>query len=285
MSSCVIKVRKPLCMLSHFRHVRLCADPMDCSLPGSSVHGILQARILEWVAMLFSTGSSQPRDQTQVSCIAGRFFIVWATREAPRRPLVITYSFFCRHQPSLVRNHWNVITVENSSERIITLFVQDIARARNATNIKNMGKTLAIPQLSGIICVLTLERKFLNSVIVEKLLIKSHPLGNTSELSQEKNLNVINILCPNYTLPSQYINKYLLKRNSMNTVTMGKDLSIVSTKKCVLWKKAQNVMDMGKFSLAPCPFRYVWDLTLERKLMNVGTVGKPLFFNLPLRNT
>ena len=44
--------------------------------------GILQARILEWVAFLFSKGSSQPRDQTQVSCIAGRFFTSWATREA-----------------------------------------------------------------------------------------------------------------------------------------------------------------------------------------------------------
>ena len=43
---------------------------------------ILQARILEWVALPFSRGSSQPRDQTQVSCIAGRFFTVWATREA-----------------------------------------------------------------------------------------------------------------------------------------------------------------------------------------------------------
>ena len=57
-------------------------DPMDCSLPGSSVHGILQARILEWVAFPFSRGSSQPRDQTQVSHIVGRFFTVWATREA-----------------------------------------------------------------------------------------------------------------------------------------------------------------------------------------------------------
>ena len=45
------------CMLSYFSHVRLC-DPMDCSLPGSSVHGILQARILEWVAMPSSRGSS-----------------------------------------------------------------------------------------------------------------------------------------------------------------------------------------------------------------------------------
>ena len=44
-------------------------DPMDCCLPGSSVHGILQARILEWVAIPFSRGSSQPRDQSQVACI------------------------------------------------------------------------------------------------------------------------------------------------------------------------------------------------------------------------
>ena len=57
---------------------------MDCSPPGSSVHGILQARVLEWVAIPFSMGSSQARDQTQVSCIAGTFFTVWATREAPK---------------------------------------------------------------------------------------------------------------------------------------------------------------------------------------------------------
>ena len=55
-------------------------NPLDCSPPGSSVHGILQARILEWVVML-SRGSPQPRDRTQVSCIAGRFFTIWATRE------------------------------------------------------------------------------------------------------------------------------------------------------------------------------------------------------------
>ena len=66
--------------------VQLCltlCDPMDCSLPGSSVHGILQARILEYVAIPFCKGSSQPRDQTQVSCIASGFFTIWATREAP----------------------------------------------------------------------------------------------------------------------------------------------------------------------------------------------------------
>ena len=57
-------------------------NSMDCSPPGSSVHGLLQARTLEWVAMPSSRGSSQASDQTQVSRIAGRFFTVWATREA-----------------------------------------------------------------------------------------------------------------------------------------------------------------------------------------------------------
>ena len=57
-------------------------DPMDCILPGSSVHGIFWARVLEWVAIPSSRGFSQPRDQTRASCIAGRFFTIWATREA-----------------------------------------------------------------------------------------------------------------------------------------------------------------------------------------------------------
>ena len=64
---------------------RILRNPMDCSPPGSSsVHGILQARILQWVAIPFSSRSSQPRGQTGVSCAAGRFFAVWATRGAPR---------------------------------------------------------------------------------------------------------------------------------------------------------------------------------------------------------
>ena len=57
-------------------------DPVDCNLLGFSIRGILQARILEWVAISFSRGSSRPRDQTQVSHIAGRRFNLRATREA-----------------------------------------------------------------------------------------------------------------------------------------------------------------------------------------------------------
>ena len=55
---------------------------MHYSLPGYSVHGILQARILEQVAVPFSRGSTQPRARTPVSCITGRFFTIWATRKA-----------------------------------------------------------------------------------------------------------------------------------------------------------------------------------------------------------
>ena len=68
-----------------FSRVQTFCDPIDCSLPGSSVHGIFQARILKWVAISSSRGSSQPRDQTHVSCIScieGGFF----TTESPRKP-------------------------------------------------------------------------------------------------------------------------------------------------------------------------------------------------------
>ena len=69
-------------------------DPVDCSPPGSSVHGILQARILEWVAVSFSRGSSRPRDRTRVSCVAGRCFNLWATRCAENvvQPLALSIS-------------------------------------------------------------------------------------------------------------------------------------------------------------------------------------------------
>ena len=84
-------------------------DPMDCSPPGSSVHGVLQARILEWIAISFSRRAllqfraekpaSQPRDRTWVFCIAGGFFTVWVTREAPwdnrRGKMPIPSSQFC----------------------------------------------------------------------------------------------------------------------------------------------------------------------------------------------
>ena len=84
MSQPGIILRSVLCM--HAQLSQLCwtlCNPMNHSMPGSSVYGILQARILESVAISSSRGSFWPRDWTQVSCIAGRFFTVWATSEAP----------------------------------------------------------------------------------------------------------------------------------------------------------------------------------------------------------
>ena len=90
------KIRSNLCLLNFMiwwlnvtnmyesEVAQLCptlCDPMDCSWPGFSVHGIFQAGVLEWVAISFSKGSSQPRDRTQASCIVGRRFTVWAIRE------------------------------------------------------------------------------------------------------------------------------------------------------------------------------------------------------------
>ena len=69
-------------------------DPMDCSLPGSSVHRIRQARTLEWFAIPFSRGSSWPWNQAQVSYLAGRFFTIGATREAPKNHHMIQQFHF-----------------------------------------------------------------------------------------------------------------------------------------------------------------------------------------------
>ena len=68
-------------------------DLMDYSTLVSFFHGILQGRILEWVATPFSRGSSQPRDRTWVSCISGRLFIIWAMREALLHNIVIWYFY------------------------------------------------------------------------------------------------------------------------------------------------------------------------------------------------
>ena len=75
-------------------------NPMDCSPLGASVHGISQTRMLEWIDMSFSRGSSRPRDRTWVSCISGRFFTVWATREA-----LLSLRYQLAFSPLQVSNH------------------------------------------------------------------------------------------------------------------------------------------------------------------------------------
>ena len=89
LSHCYIGSPMPCCAMSFQSCPTLC-DPMDYSPPVSCVHGILQARILQWVALPSSRGSSWPRDQTRVSsssCIVGGFF----TTEPPGKPLCLQY--------------------------------------------------------------------------------------------------------------------------------------------------------------------------------------------------
>ena len=86
-SSQPLPVRLPQDLKVKVLVAQLCltlCDPMDCSLPGFTVHEILQARILEWVAISFSMVPSEPSDWTWVSSIVGRFFTIWTTRKAPQ---------------------------------------------------------------------------------------------------------------------------------------------------------------------------------------------------------
>ena len=94
-------------------------NPVDCSLPDFSVHGILQARILKWIAIPFSRGTSQPRDRTLVSCIAGRFFTT---------PCSITtnkvwkegreWAQVCGFSPNSLRSRAWDVTLHNPSSRL-----------------------------------------------------------------------------------------------------------------------------------------------------------------------
>ena len=71
------------CFVELLSCIWLFCNPTDCSLPGSSVHGISQAKVLEWLAIAFSRGFFQPRDQTHISCIGKWILYQWAAREIP----------------------------------------------------------------------------------------------------------------------------------------------------------------------------------------------------------
>ena len=101
-------------------------NPMDCSPPGSFIHGILPARVLEWVAISFSRGCSWPRDRTRVSRTAGRCFTLWATREM--LTVVPAFSLISKNQSTAFfkifhcKIHITVLTmVKSSSIKSFTL--------------------------------------------------------------------------------------------------------------------------------------------------------------------
>ena len=87
--------------------------PWDCSPPGFSFHGILQVRILQWVAIPFSRGSSRPKDQSQVSCITGRFFNSLSNQ---RRPISLKRVQMSKQDTSGGRIH-DLITKNKGKDR------------------------------------------------------------------------------------------------------------------------------------------------------------------------
>ena len=98
-------------------------DPMDCSLPGSSIYGTLQAGILEWVAILFSRGSSQPRDCTWVFWTTDIFFTIWATREAQRSEIKSSVKRTCSVSESYYRAQEGPMPPSGLLESIIPPFL------------------------------------------------------------------------------------------------------------------------------------------------------------------
>ena len=101
---------------------------MECSPPGSSVHEIFQARILEWVAISFSRGSSQPRDWIHVSCTAGRFFTNWATKSLFIKVIfipVITAIFLLNSPATGKKKVTNVIKLKAYKMRLLLAGVED----------------------------------------------------------------------------------------------------------------------------------------------------------------
>ena len=99
---------------------------MNCSLPGSPVHGISLARILEWVATSFSKGSFQPRDQTCVSCISGAFFTVEPLGEAPlviREMKIKTTMIHFIPMSMAITKIWKITSVGEDAEKLVSLYI------------------------------------------------------------------------------------------------------------------------------------------------------------------
>ena len=107
-------------------------DPMDCSPPGSSLHGIHHARILKRVAIFFSRGFSWPRDWTWISCTADRFFTLWATREAPNKymhsPIRVCCFFLFSLLQHLIKNRWINKQSQSVHNRCIRRIIQFLSK-------------------------------------------------------------------------------------------------------------------------------------------------------------
>ena len=134
-------------------------NPRGCSLPGSSVHGIFQAWILEWVAIAFSRGSSRPRDRTRVSRIVGRCFTVWAIRDDFNVHSSIIYHSQDMEATKLSINKWmgkymRLLLSHKLNEIYLILY-------KKATVLLLICTDLLIPQFTSFVLIL-IYRFFLN---------------------------------------------------------------------------------------------------------------------------
>ena len=145
------EVKKNITCVKSLQSCLTLCDPMDYHLPGSSVHGILQTRILEWVAICSSRGSSQPKDWTGVSWIAGGFFTSWAIREA-----------LCGMNQQNVIFTWSQFSLVQSLSRVWLFATPWIAACQASLSITNSRNS---PRLMWI-----------KSVMPSSHLILCHPL-------------------------------------------------------------------------------------------------------------
>ena len=122
---------------------------MDCSQPGSSVHGILQARILEWASISFSRGSSRPRNRTQLSHILGRCFNLWATREALELSIVVHFSY--QHQNCFLKyikpehKNWGSTRCSVTTQRRMIFFPPSWQHFAHPRGQKDSNRVLGFP--------------------------------------------------------------------------------------------------------------------------------------------
>ena len=121
-------------------------NPTDCSFPGSSVHGIFQARVLEWLAISFFRGSSWPRIWTRVSHIAGRCFTLWATREAHVKMVFkysqLVWSSLSSVKVSSLHTFWSIVLIDNQSilsYKILKSLSSAITSWNISSEVRNLG--------------------------------------------------------------------------------------------------------------------------------------------------
>ena len=126
---CPVCVCVCVCVYSCSIVSTLC-DPMDCSPPGSSVHRIFQASIQEWLAISFSRASSRPRDQTEVSCIFGGCFTIWASREAETR---MPYDPAVNSMPRYTLTRNASTCVPEDAQKSIALLLITVPKWKRAT--------------------------------------------------------------------------------------------------------------------------------------------------------